>query len=174
MTAAGVECVRIVEMSTITVAIVAGHCTGADFEAALNADLRIAGDGATFSAAGAPDPVACARRLTRLLGEARAKEIILGARTVDAAAAHRLGLVTRVVPAAAVGETARALDERLRALPPLALRAVRDAVRAARELTPSDALGLEHEHFRRLIATQDHKAAVAAFFERREPSFTGE
>src|SRR5215813_12287205 len=174
MTAPGVEHVRIVEMSDITVAVVAGFCAGADFETVLGADLRIAGDGATFSAAGVADPVACARRLTRLLGEARAKEIILGARMVDAAGALRRGLVTRVVPAAALDEMARALDDRLRALPPLALRAVRDAVRAARELTPLDALALEHEHFRRLVTTQDHKAAVAAFFERREPAFTGQ
>jgi enoyl-CoA hydratase len=73
-----------------------------------------------------------------------------------------------------VGETSRAVIAQLRALPPLALRAVRDAVRAARDLTPDAALTLEHRHFRRLIATQDHKAAVAAFFERREPAFTGE
>src|SRR5262245_24776052 len=173
MTASGVERVRIVEMSAITVAIVAGCCTGADFETVLDADLRIAGDGATFSAAGVADPVACAQRLTRLLGEARAKEIILGPCPVGAAAALRLGLVTRVVPAAALDETARALEDRLRSLPPLALQAVRDAVRAGRELTPRDALALEHEHFRRLVTTQDHKAAVAAFFERREPAFTG-
>jgi len=86
----------------------------------------------------------------------------------------RLGLVTRVVPGAALGDTAMALAEHLRALPPLALAAVRDAVRAARDLTPEAALTVEHRHFRRLIATQDHRAAVAAFFARREPAFTGE
>jgi enoyl-CoA hydratase len=165
---------QIVEGAGITVAVVTGACTGADFESALGADLRIAGADATFSSADVGDPVACARRLTQLLGEARAKEIVLGGRTVSAADALRLGLVTRVVPAAQLGEAARALAQGLRALPPLALRAVRDAVRATRELTPRDALALEHEHFRRLIATQDHKAAVAAFFARREPAFTGE
>jgi enoyl-CoA hydratase/carnithine racemase len=174
MTPAGVATPRIVEVSGITLAVVAGPCTGADFEAVLEADLRIAGAEATFSTAGALDLLACARRLTRLLGEARAKEILLGARTVSASDALRLRLVTRLVPATALGETARALEDRLRALPPLALRAVRDAVHAARDLTPRDALALEHEHFRRLIATQDHKAAVAAFFARREPAFTGQ
>jgi enoyl-CoA hydratase/carnithine racemase len=171
MTPAGM---RLVDAAGITVAVVAGTCTGPDFEAALTADLRIAGTDATFSFADATDPLACARRLTRLLGEARAKEIVLGGRIVSAADALRLGLVTRVVPPAQIGEAARTLQEELRALPPLALRAVRDAVRATRELTPSDALALEHAHFRRLIATHDHKAAVAAFFARREPAFTGE
>jgi enoyl-CoA hydratase/carnithine racemase len=165
---------KIVEAGGIRVAVVAGACVGPDFERALEVDLRIAGDGARFSAAGVADPVACGVRLARLLGEARAKELILAGRTVDAAGARRLGLVTRVVPGAALGDTAQALTDQLRALPPLALAAVRDAVRATRDLTPRDALSLEHAHFRRLIATQDHKAAVAAFFERRGAAFTGE
>ncbi len=63
---------------------------------------------------------------------------------------------------------------RLAALPPLALPAIRDAVRAARDLTPDAALAVEHGVFRRLIATRDHKAAVAAFFERRPAVFTGD
>jgi enoyl-CoA hydratase len=165
---------EIVETAGVRLALVAGRCAGGDFARLLDADIRLAGDGATFSADGVPDPVACGVRLARLIGEARAKELILAARTADAAAALRLGLVTRVVPGAALGDTAHALAETLRALPPLALAAVRDAVRAARDLTPDAALRLEHEHFRRLIATSDHKAAVAAFFARREAAFTGE
>jgi len=166
--------VRMVAAATITVAVVTGACAGADFESVIDADVRIAAGGATFSPAGVRDPVGCARRLTRLLGEARAKEIMLGGRTVSAADALRLGLVTRVVPAPEIGEAVSALEAGLRALPPLALRAVRDAVHATRDLTPREALALEHEHFRRLIATRDHKAAVAAFFGGREPTFTGQ
>ncbi len=165
---------EIVQTAGLSVALVAGRCAGADFERLLDADIRAAGDGATFSADGVADPVACAVRLARLCGEAGAKELMLAARTLDAAAALRLGLVTRVVPGAALGDTARALVEGLGALPPLALAAVRDAVRAARDLTPDAALAREHEHFRRLIATSDHKAAVAAFFARYPPAFTGE
>jgi enoyl-CoA hydratase/carnithine racemase len=165
---------EIFEPAGIRVALVAGRCAGGDFERLLGTDLRIAGDGATFSAASVADPIACAMRLTRLVGEAAAKELVLAGRTADAANALRLGLVTRVVPGTALGQAARELEDRLRALPPLALTAVRDAVRAARNLTPREALSLEHEHFRRLIATQDHKAAVAAFLARREPAFTGQ
>jgi enoyl-CoA hydratase/carnithine racemase len=157
----------------IVIAAIEGRCAGGDFERALDADIRVAVDTATFTADTVADVVACARRLARLVGEARAKEIMLGARTFDAAAALRLGVVTRVVPAAALAETARTLADTLAALPPLALPAVREAVRAARELTPDAALALEHEHFRRLIGTQDHKVAVAAFFERRAARFTG-
>jgi enoyl-CoA hydratase/carnithine racemase len=165
---------EIVNAAGITLAFVAGHCTGADFEQLLDADIRIAGDGATFSTAGVSDAMACAVRLTRLLGEAAAKELILTGRTVDAAGALRLGLVTRVVPGAGLGDAVRQTTDGLRALPPLGLRAVRESVRAVRGLTPDAALALEHAHFRRLVATRDHKAAVAAFFERRTPTFTGE
>jgi enoyl-CoA hydratase/carnithine racemase len=143
-------------------------------ERALAADMRIAADTATFSVDGVADIGACARRLARLLGEARAKEIVLGPPTFDAATALRLGVVTRVVPSAGLGEAAQTVVDTLAALPPLAVRAVREAVHAARDLTPDAALQLEHEHFRRLIATRDHKAAVEAFFERRTAVFTGE
>jgi enoyl-CoA hydratase/carnithine racemase len=164
---------QIVEAAGITVAIVAGACAGSDVERLLEADIRLAGDGATFSVSDVRDPVACAVRLTRLLGEAAAKELMLAARTLDAAAALRVGLVTRVVPGGRLGDEAATLLQRLRALPPLALAAVRDAVRAARVLTPAGALALEHDHFCRLVGTEDHKAAVAAFFERRDAAFTG-
>src|SRR5262245_32368824 len=166
--------VRLIDAAAIKIAVATGACAGAAFESVIDADLRIAADAATFSSAGVRDPLGCARRLTRLLGEARAKEIMLGERTFSAVEALRLGLVTRVLPSPAIADAVRALEDALRALPPLALRAVRDAVRASRELTPADALTLEHQQFRRLIATADHQAAVAAFFARREPAFTGE
>jgi enoyl-CoA hydratase/carnithine racemase len=162
------------ESAGIVIIAVAGACTGRDFERAVEADIRLAGTGASFSVDGVGDLAACARRLTLLLGEARAKEIVLGGRTMDAGAALRLGIVTRVVPATSLAETVSALVDRLAGLPPLALTAVRDAVRAGRRLTLDAALALEHEHFRRLIATRDHAAAVEAFFERRTAVFTGE
>jgi enoyl-CoA hydratase/carnithine racemase len=165
---------REITSAGVVIAVIDGACAGADLERALDADIRVAADSATFSADGMVDIAACSRRLARLLGEARAKEIVLGMRPFDAANALRLGLVTRVVPAAALAETARALADTLAALPPLALPAIREAVRAARALTPAAALALEHRHFRRLIDTRDHKAAVAAFFERRPAVFTGE
>lgn len=165
---------RRLESAGVVIAVIDGPCAGAELERALEADIRVAADSATFSADGVTDAAACGRRLARLLGEARAKEIVLGMRTFDAAAALRLGLVTRVVPATALAETARTLCETLAALPPLALPAIREAVRAARDLTPEAALALEHAHFRRLLATRDHKAAVEAFFERRPAVFTGE
>jgi enoyl-CoA hydratase len=166
--------VRDITSAGVVIAVIDGPCHGADLERALHADIRVAADSATFSAEGVVDVASCGRRLAQLLGEARAKEIVLGMRSFDAAAALRLGVVTRVVPAGQLGATATTLAETLAALPPLALPAIRDAVRAARELTPEAALALEHAHFRRLIATRDHKNAVEAFFTRRTAVFTGE
>ena len=165
---------REIASAGVVIAVIDGPCAGAELERALHADIRVAADSATFSADGANDVAACAGRLAQLLGEARAKEIVLGMRTFDAANALRLGLVTRVVPAAALAEAARALADTLAALPPLALPAIRESVRAARQLTPDAALALEHRHFCRLLTTRDHKAAIAAFFERRPAVFTGE
>ena len=162
-----------IEAAGIALAVVDGVCAGADFERALEADIRIAADTATFSAEGVADLAACGRRLARLVGEARAKEIVLGRRTFDAAGAVRLGVVTRVVPAASLPAAARALADTLASLPPLALPAIREAVTAARPLGPDGALALEHAHFRRLAATRDHKAAVEAFLARRPARFEG-
>jgi enoyl-CoA hydratase/carnithine racemase len=166
--------VRLLESAGVSIAVIDDRCAGADFERALDAELRMASEAASFSADGVEDVAACGRRLARLLGEARAKEIVLGMRTFDAATALRLGVVTRVVPPAELAAAATALAETLAALPPLALPAIREAVRGVRDHTPDAALALEHAHFRRLIGTRDHKAAVEAFFERRPAVFTGE
>jgi enoyl-CoA hydratase/carnithine racemase len=157
-----------------TIAVIDGPCAGADFERALGCDLRVAGASARLSADGAGDPEGIARRLARLLGEARAKDIVLTGRAFDAREALRLGVVTRVVEDAALPAEARALADLIASRPPLALRAVRSAVEQTRDLTLAEALALEHEHFCRLIGTRDHKAAVAAFLERRTPAFTGQ
>ncbi|HEX3176657.1 MAG TPA: enoyl-CoA hydratase-related protein [Methylomirabilota bacterium] len=165
---------RRIDVGGVAIVAIDGACVGHDFERALDADIRLADATATFGADGVADVEGCARRLTRLLGEARAKEIVLGGRPFDAAAALRLGVVTRVLPPGELGDAVTVLADTLAALPPLAVRAVREAVRATRDLTPDAGLALEHAHFTRLIASRDHKAAVEAFFERRTAVFTGE
>ena len=69
---------RRLESAGIVIVAIDGACTAVDFERALDADIRVAADTATFSVDGATDVAACGRRLARLLGEARAKEIVLG------------------------------------------------------------------------------------------------
>jgi enoyl-CoA hydratase/carnithine racemase len=165
--------VRRLESGGISVAVIDTTCAGATLEAALAADMRIAADTATFSVDGVADIGACARRLARLLGEARAKDIVLTGRRFDAREALRLGAVTRVVEAARLADEAKAVAALIASRPPLAVTAVKAAVEQARDLTPAEALALEHAHFRRLIDTADHREAVDAFFAKRRPVFEG-
>jgi len=168
------ELARLAAGEAPSVAAIAGRCAGPAFQLALACDLRLAAAGASFSAEGVGDVAACARRLARLLGEARAKDVLLTGRTFDAAEALRLGVVTRVVPAARLDDEARAAAELIAARPPLAVRAARRAIARVRDLAPAEALAEEHEHVRRLLRSRDHQAAVAASVARRAPVFTGE
>jgi len=165
---------RVTTSGVPSVAAIAGHCTGQAFELALACDLRFAADTATFSAATIVDVPACARRLARLLGEARAKDVLLTGRSFDAGEALRLGVVTRVVSAARVEREALAAAEAIAAHPPPAVRAARQAIERVRDLDPAAALAEEHDQCARLIQSRGHRAAVAARGEHRPPMFTGD
>ena len=162
---------EITEVSGATVAALGGACSAGDLERALACDVRLAADTATFSGDGLTETAAT--RLARLLGEARAKDIVLTGRRFDAREALRLGIVTRVVEAARLRDDARAIVALVASRPPLAVQAVKDAVERARDLTPAQALAAEHESFRRLLDTSDHREAVDAFFAKRRPAFEG-
>ncbi len=159
------------EVSGATVAALSGACSGDDLERALACDVRLAADTAAFSGDSMSD--GATTRLARLLGEARAKDIVLTGRSFDAREALRLGVVTRVVEAARLRDEARATVALIASRPPLAVRAVKEAVERGRDLTPAQALALEHEGFRRLLDTADHREAVEAFFAKRPPAFEG-
>ena len=162
---------EITEVSGATVAALGGACSADDLQRALACDVRLAADTATFSGEGLTEEAAT--RLARLLGEARAKDIVLTGRRFDAREALRLGVVTRVVETARLADEAKAVAALIASRPPLAVAAVKAAVEQARELTPAQALALEHEHFRRLLDTADHREAVDAFFAKRRPEFEG-
>ncbi|MEX2145870.1 MAG: enoyl-CoA hydratase-related protein [Candidatus Rokuibacteriota bacterium] len=162
---------EITDISGATVAALSGACAGDDLERALACDVRLAADSASFSGESLSDGAAI--RLARLLGEARAKDIVLTGRRFEAREALRLGVVTRVVEAARLADEARATVALIASRPPLAVRAVKEAVERSRDLTPGEALALEHERFRRLLDTADHREAVDAFFAKRRPAFEG-
>lgn len=156
------------------VAAVEGECVGHALALAIECDVRIATDEARFADRSAdPDGPRCAARLAHLLGEAAARDLVLTGRTLDAADARRIGLVSRVVPPAALESEARAVAALIASRAPLAVAATRQAVGRARDLGPAGALAMEHDLFARLIETEDHKAAVAAFFARTRPVFRG-
>jgi enoyl-CoA hydratase/carnithine racemase len=113
------------------------------------------------------------QRLARIVGEARALDLILTARPIDAAMALEIGLVTRVVPARDLRNEALRLAQQLAHGPPVAIRMAIDAARRASDLARSDGLAFERRMFGVVCGSQDKDEGVAAFLERRLARFMG-
>ncbi len=159
------------------VAAVRGFALGGGSELALLCDLVVAGDDATFGQPeiklGVIPGAGGTQRLTRAIGKARAMELILTGRSIDAREAERLGMVSRVVPAEETLDRALELAGRIAAQPPLAVRAAKAAVYAAAELPLAEGLAEERRAFFGLFATEDQKEGMAAFVEKRPARWTG-
>ena len=154
-----------------------GVAAGAGFSVAMACDLRIAAEGASFIQAfgrvGLVPDSGSTWFLPRLVGAARAAELIFTTDALDAAAAERLGLVNRVVPADQLMPEAQALAARLAAGPPLALALAKRALSRTCDATLEDQL--EYEAQLQAVAgrSADHAEGVAAFVEKRPARFTG-
>lgn len=168
---------NIEEFEKPVIAALNGVALGGGLEIALCCDIRIASDTARV---GLPEiklgviPAAGGtQRLPRLIGEARAKELILTADLVDAETALRLGIVSRVVPQADLMATALALAQRIAEHPPLAVRFAKRAINRGMQ-TDLDS-GLEYERYAAamIIDSEDRKEGMRAFVEKRKPVFTG-
>lgn len=160
-----------------TIAAVTGYALGGGCELALCCDLRIAADDARV---GQPEILlgiipgaGGTQRLPRLIGVSRAKDLILTGRHVDAAEALSFGMVNSVVPADEVYPTALDLAGRLARGPALALRAAKEAVDHGMDVDLATGLDIERVRFAALFATDDQAEGMAAFTEKRPPSFTG-
>ena len=107
------------------------------------------------------------------MGTGKAMEMVLTGEMIDAAEAHRIGLVNLVVPLENLMPACLELASKLAAKPPLALRYARDAVNRALETSLAD--GLDYESYLHALtcATEDKKEGVAAFLEKRKPGFSG-
>ncbi|MFN8084421.1 MAG: enoyl-CoA hydratase-related protein [Dermatophilaceae bacterium] len=164
-------------MNKPVIAALNGVAAGAGAAFAFAADLRIAADTAGINLAFAAIALSCdsgsSWSLPRLVGVARAKELLLLPRTVDAKEALQLGLVTQVVPAGELAAAVAALAGRLAAGPTLAYGSIRNAVAFGSAAPLSDALAREAEYMAFTGATADHQAAVAAFLAKEKPTFTG-
>ena len=166
---------QVEEIPKVTIAAVTGYALGGGLELALCADFRFAAEDAklgqpeiqlgVFPGAGGT------QRLPRLVGPARAKELIYSGRHVGAAEALRIGLVEAVHPPADVFEQAWEAARRYAAGPRSALRAAKVAVDWGARGDVRSGLVLERELFTDLFSTADQKEGMRAFLDKRKPSF---
>jgi len=168
---------RIATLPQPTIGAIHGYCLGGGFELALAFDLRIADETAVFGlpevAIGIVPSSGGTLRLTRALGTAKAKELILVGGRIDAVEARRLGAVTEVVPAGAALDRALELARDIADLPPLAVRVAKQAIDATAESPRHAALLVERLAYMALSQTHDADEAARAFVEKREPRFEG-
>jgi 2-(1,2-epoxy-1,2-dihydrophenyl)acetyl-CoA isomerase len=164
-------------MNKPVVTAVNGVAAGAGLSFALAGDIRIMADTAGMNTAFAGIALSCDSGaswwLPRLVGPARAKDLLFFPRTVPADECLDLGLVTQVVPADALADTAREAAERLAAGPTRAYGAMRQAVLASAATPLPDALRVEESFMASTGATADHREAVRAFLAKEAPTFTG-
>jgi enoyl-CoA hydratase/carnithine racemase len=151
------------------VAAITGYALGGGLELALCADFRVLGEGARV---GQPEILlgiipgaGGTQRLPRLVGPARAKDIVFTGRFVGAAEALAIGLADQVVPDTEVYDAARGLVERYATGPALALRAAKQAIDDGLETDLATGLEIERLHFAGLFATEDQRTGMRSFIE---------
>ncbi len=168
---------RVANLPQPTIAAVAGYCLGGGMELALACDFRVAEAGAVFGlpevAIGILPSSGATHRLVRLVGGARAKELVLLHERLTAAEAAALGVVTEVVADGAGLERAVELGARMAALPPLAVQVAKQALDAMAESSREAGLLVERLGYGMLAQTGDAREAATAFTEKREPHFQG-
>jgi len=154
-----------------------GHTVGGGFGLALVCDIRIgaldAKYGANFVKLGLAPGMSISYMLPRLIGVARANELLLSGRLVDGAEAATLGILNRAVPAAEVLPTAMELARTIAGNAPLAVRHTKAAIRRGLALTVREAAMAEAVAQAETIATDDAKEGISALLQKRTPVFTG-
>lgn len=159
------------------IAAIQGYCLGGGLELALTADLRVAAESARFglpeAKIGSLPGGGGTQRLPRLIGPARAKELMFLCEPIDANEAHRIGLVNRIVGAASLLEGATALAATIAQRAPLSLRKIKEAVRGSMDLELEAGLRLERSCHDYLQDSADRREGVQAFLEKREANFVG-
>jgi enoyl-CoA hydratase len=162
---------------TPVIAAVAGYALGGGCELAMMCDIILAADTARFGqpeiTLGIPPGAGGTQRMPRAIGKAKAMEMILTGRMMDAAEAERSGLVSRVVPADKLLEEARAVAARIAGLAPVAVQLAKELVDAAYETPLAQGVREERRLFHAAFATEDQKEGMAAFIEKRKPAFKG-
>lgn len=165
----------VAELPIPVVAAINGHCMGGGLELALSCDIRVTAVDAKLCGAGVKvGLVVSTTRITTLAGPAVAKDVLLTGRTFLGEEAVRLGLANYGVPREEVVAAATETAELIATRAPLAVSRTKEAIHEASELPFAEAMSRELDHFAALSATKDHKHAIAAFFDRQQPTFVGE
>jgi enoyl-CoA hydratase len=166
---------RVARTRKPVIAAVAGYALGGGCELAMMCDFIIAADNARFGQPeinlGIGPGGGGTQRLTRAIGKAKAMEMCLTGRMMDAAEAERAGLVARVVPLAQLQQEANATAKKIASAALPALLMVKECVNAAFETPLSQGIRFERRLFHALFATAEQKEGMAAFIEKRKPAF---
>ena len=158
-----------------TVAAVAGFALGGGCELAMHCDFIIAADNAKFGQPeiklGVIPGIGGTQRLTRAIGKAKAMDLCLTGRMMDAAEAERAGLVARVVPLASLMDETMKAAETIASMSLPATMLAKEAINRAFETTLAEGVRFERRVFHSLFATEDQKEGMAAFVEKRPAKF---
>ncbi|HEY6992404.1 MAG TPA: enoyl-CoA hydratase [Xanthobacteraceae bacterium] len=169
---------RLTRVRKPIIAAVAGFALGGGCELAMMCDLIIAADNAKFGQPeiklGVIPGIGGTQRLTRAVGKAKAMDLILTGRMMDADEAERSGLVARVVPVASLMDEAMKAAETIAAMSLPSVLAAKEAVNRGFETSLAEGVRFERRVFHALFATKDQKEGMAAFVEKRPPKFRNE
>ena len=167
----------VLECRSPVIAAVEGYAFAGGLELALNCDVIIAAEGASFAqpevTRGIMPGGGGTQLLPRLIGRARAKELIFSGRRIDAATAERWGLATRVVPTGQAQAEALALSREIAANGPIAVRQAKRAIDRGLDSPLHFGLTLEIDAYNVCVPTEDRHEGIRAFNERRPPRFEG-
>lgn len=165
------------QFSKPLIGAVSGWVLGGGMELAMSCDLLVASETARFGQPeirlGIMPGAGGTQRLTRIVGKARAMELVLTGRHITAVEAERWGLVNRVAPVENYLEEALRLAQAIADGPPVAIRLAKESVLYSFDSTVEDGLKFERRVFTLLFSTDDRKEGMQAFLEKRVPRFTG-
>jgi enoyl-CoA hydratase/carnithine racemase len=159
------------------IAAINGDALGQGLELALACDVRIASEHARFGfpsvAAGLMPMDGGTQRLPRIIGKARALEMVLSGQPMDARQALEIGLISQAVPANQVMEKAMAMAQTMATKAPISLRYVKEAVNKGLDMTLEQGIRLEADLYFLIHTTEDRTEGIRAFQQKRKPQFKG-
>ncbi|MCU4536059.1 enoyl-CoA hydratase-related protein [Acinetobacter bereziniae] len=165
------------EFSKPIIMAINGFAFGAGFELALHGDIVLTGENAQFAlpeiGLGMLPGAGGTQRLARLVGQQLAMRWAMTGERISAALALQHGISSQICPSALTVQYAIELAEKIAKQAPLAIRVIKQSLKSIHEVTLSQGLKQERQHFVWLTATQDRKEGIDAFFEKRKPEFRG-